>query len=569
MSYKYSLPYFCNMKLNLKTTCFFLLSLPFMVNAQSDTLVDSLVKYDVKNTIILNPDFYKKRYVESDLMYKITDNKGNGFDSLYGTRNMRPILHGVAYRGGANNYYHLTDKRSNHNPLPNDGMDNLCAEGFSAGIYLYQENFETAPLADTCACLNKDTNTFHYYQKDYFDDRHVHDMVEMVYKSATNDTVGPVYLHCWNGWHASGFIAAVILKQFCGYSNFDAVNYWDLGTDGANTSPRYQTQRERIKAFQPYPEFVIADSLKACLCPPMPKNIDSTALHIEIEHLIVVPEAIPVGYQVVLYNVKFGPGKTSFNNIATNKDILNLMMALDADPNLKIEIGGYTDNSGNNANNVTISAQRAQFVYDYLIKKGYPATRISYKGYGPINPIYSNRYKSTREGNRRIEVKILAKTQHSSNKLVDEKPVVEVIKSTPETAYLSYYLKQQKSTESMGLPMQANFIIDSLQFESGSALLPDSGLAIDYINELLLVLKKNPLLKIKINGYTDASGIAEKNILLSNERAKSVYDYMIAQGLNENRLHYTGHGSADPIAPNAYKWGRDLNRRIEIELVND
>ncbi|MFD1553083.1 hypothetical protein DNU06_12195 [Putridiphycobacter roseus] len=557
------------MKLTLKTALLIILFLPFFLHAQSDTLTDSTINYDAQNTIILTPDFYKKRYVESDLMYKITDNKGNGFDSLYGTRNMRPILHGVAYRGGANNYYHLTDKRNNHNPLPNDGMDNLCAEGFSAGVYLYQQNFETAPLADTCNCIDKDTNTFQYYQKDYFDDKHVRDMVEMVYQSATNDSVGPVYLHCWNGWHASGFISAVILKQFCGYSNFDAVNYWDLGTDGANTSPRYQTQRERIKAFQPYPEFTVSDSLKNCLCPPMPDNIDSTALHIEIEHLIVVPEAIPVGYQVVLYNVKFGPGKTSFSNIATNKDMKNLLMALDADPNLKIEIGGYTDNSGNAANNVALSTQRAKFVYDYLIKNGYSTERITYKGYGPINPIYSNRYKSTREGNRRIEVKILSKTQHSSSKLVDEKPVIEVIKETPETAYLSYFLKQQKATESMGQPKQSNFIIDSLQFASGSALLPESGIAIDYINELLLILKKNPVLKIKINGYTDASGIAEKNVLLSNERAKAVYDYMIAGGLNANRIHYAGHGSADPIAPNAYKWGRDINRRIEVELVND
>ena len=50
--------------------------------------------------------YFKKRYKEEHLLKKIVDNKGDGFDSLYGTRNMRPILHGVAYRGGANNYFH-------------------------------------------------------------------------------------------------------------------------------------------------------------------------------------------------------------------------------------------------------------------------------------------------------------------------------------------------------------------------------------------------------------------------------------------------------------------------------
>ncbi|MFK8036793.1 MAG: OmpA family protein [Crocinitomicaceae bacterium] len=548
-----------------------LILLLFSVNiyGQSEAPGDSVNGPAAESRFVFDYNYYKLRYTETDLMYKITDNKGNGFDSLYGTRNMRPILHGVAYRGGANNYYHLTDKRNNHNPLPNDGMKNLCKEGFSASIYLYRENFETAPLGDTCSCIDNDTNALKYYQKDYFDDQHVHDMVELVYHSAVDNTVGPIYLHCWNGWHASGFISAVILKQFCGFSNFEAVNYWDLGTDGANTSPRYQSQRERIKKFEPYPEFAIPDTLKACLCPPMPDNIDSSALHIEIEHLVIVPEAIPVGYQVVLYNVKFGAGKTSFSNISTNIDIRNLKLALDTDPNLKIEVGGYTDNSGNTNSNIAISKKRAEFVYNYLIKSGYDDSRLSYKGYGPKNPIYSNRYKSTREGNRRIEIKILSKTQHSSSKLVDETPRVEVINETPETAYLSYFLSQQKLPKAEQVLKQSNFIIDSLQFASGSAELPVAGVAINYITDLLLVLKANPQLKIHVHGYTDASGIAEKNDTLSENRAKAVYDFMTQQNLESNRVFYSGHGSDSPIAPNAYKWGRDLNRRIEIELVSD
>ena len=71
-------------------------------------------------------------------MTKIVDNRGDGFDDLYGTRNLRPILHGVAYRGGANNYYHKTNKRKNNNPLPKDGLQNLCTEGFS--FYLLIQN---------------------------------------------------------------------------------------------------------------------------------------------------------------------------------------------------------------------------------------------------------------------------------------------------------------------------------------------------------------------------------------------------------------------------------------------
>jgi outer membrane protein OmpA-like peptidoglycan-associated protein len=534
----------------------------FLLEKGSDFNLDSLL--EVEPAFALTPDYYKVRYNESDLMYKITDNKGDGFDSLYGTRNMRPILHGVAYRGGANNYYHKMDKRDNHNPLPLDGMSGLCQEGFSKGIYLYRERFEESPLGDTCNCIDQTLNKFEYEQRDYFDSSHVYDMLKSTYESATVEGTGPVYLHCWNGWHASGFIAAVILKQFCDFSDWDAVNYWDLGTDGANTSPRYQAQRERIKNFRPYPEFAINDSLKSCLCPPMPEHIDSTQLHIEIEHLVVVPEAIPQGFQIVLYNVKFGSGKTTFPNISGNQDIIYLKIALDNDPNLKIEVGGYTDNSGSYAKNVEISKQRAKFVYDHLIASGYSPERITYAGYGPAKPIYSNRYKSTREGNRRIEIKLLEKTTHSGDKLVDENAYDTTLKEEEmEQSYFSFYLAN-RDTISVNKP----YILDGLAFESGSAALPAEGETPEVLNNLLLLLQKNTELKLAINGYTDASGIAEKNTLLSEERAKAIYNFLITHEIDPQRLSYAGYGAENPIAPNRYKWGRDLNRRIEIDFTD-
>jgi outer membrane protein OmpA-like peptidoglycan-associated protein len=554
----------------------------FFSYAQTDTICIGLACYVVHPTgkpvnydslfslppnFVLTPEYYKKRYGETDLMYKITDNRGDGFDSLYGTRNMRPILHGVAYRGGSNNYYHLTDKRDNQNPIPLDGMHHLCQEGFSNGIYLYRNNYDGYPVGDTCQCVDQSYNAFKYHQLDYYDSAHVYRMLEMTYKSATDPNVGPVYVHCWNGWHASGYVSAVMLKQFCGLSDWDAVNYWDLGTDGANTSPRYQEQRERIKEFEPYPEFMISDSLKSCLCPPMPERIDSSQLHVEIEHLVVVPEAIPVGFQIVLYNVIFAPGRTTFAGIESNSDIQYLMQALDADPNLVIEIGGYTDNSGSYSENVALSAQRAKFIYDYLISKGYPAERISYKGYGPEKPIYSNKYKSTREGNRRIEVKVINKTSRGTSGLVDESTYQNanvVDEEALKKSYLSYFFANQ-GTAGLG----SVFIIDSLIFPSSMAVLPDTGIGRATLDQLVIYLQENKHVKININGYTDASGIEDNNLILSQQRAQAVYDYLIANGISASRLQHKGWGSQNPIAPNRYKWGRDINRRIEIEFVSD
>jgi hypothetical protein len=98
-------------------------------------------------SVISNPAFatqgseYRTRYRLSDARQKLVDNQGNGFSLLYGTRNFRSVLNGVYYRGGANNYYHKTNKRDNMNPLPTDGLQNLCEEGFSTALYLYSANY--------------------------------------------------------------------------------------------------------------------------------------------------------------------------------------------------------------------------------------------------------------------------------------------------------------------------------------------------------------------------------------------------------------------------------------------
>jgi outer membrane protein OmpA-like peptidoglycan-associated protein len=513
---------------------------------------------------IYNPDFpmtpayYKDRYVETDLMYKVVDNWGNGFDSLYGARNMRPILHGIAYRGGANNHYHKTDKRHNHNPLPNDGIENLCKEGFSNSVYLYRNNFDTAPTFKNCDCVNGAKNKMEYTQYDYFDDKHVYEMVEMVYKSATDTAVGPVYLHCWNGWHASGFISAVLLKQFCGYNDLEATSYWDLGTDGANNSPRYNKIRERIMNFQPISEFMINDSLGNNICPPMPEFIDSSQLHISIEHLAIVPEAIPVGTIMILENVTFGPGKTTLSNTSSNSDLKNLLLALNSNPDIKVQISGHTDKSGNEANNKTLSKKRAAYVYNYLIDKGISADRLTYKGYGSSYPAYSNRTKDGRAANRRIEIKILSKKAESMDKLVDEESIkkVEVLAEEEEEVTIDEITSKKVGDA---------IVFQNVIFAPGDTTIADS-VAIE-LDKLVKILKENPEMKIAVIGYTDISGIPEKNIYLSNVRAKAVHDYILLNDIEFNRLSYLGKGSAKPIAPNAYRWGRDKNRRIEIELV--
>ena len=486
-------------------------------------------------------------------MYKIVDNYGNNFEDLYGTRNVRAILHGIAYRGGGNNYYHRTDKRKNQNPLPDDGILNLCQEGFSNSIYLYQNNFDSTYSQINCNCIDGEKNSVRYHQLDYFEKEHVYKMLKMVYESAKYDSIGPVYLHCWNGWHASGYLAAVILKQFCGYTNIEATKYWDIATDGANHSPRYRSVRKDIENFIPYPEFKLEDEMGNKICPPMPKKIDNSQIHLEIEHLLIVPEAIPINYRLILYDVKFEPGKTSISNPNSNKDIQNLLEALQKYPDLKLEIGGHTDRSGNEKKNKALSTKRAKFVYDYLISNETSASQITYKGFGSSMPAFSNKYKSGRKGNRRIEIRIVQKREYGNTKLVDENAF--------KTNYTTLS-EIKKSKEKKG----NKYILNNLIFAPNSTVISDS-LNIDLVT-LKNYLKNNPGIEIEIGGYTDNSGIPEKNDSLSEARAFSVFIHLINNGINEERLDFIGYGSQFPIEDNRQRWGRDKNRRIEIKILS-
>lgn len=538
---------------NLKKTLYILISLVLFSSSFSQDK-RSLLSTDTveQETSFLNPEFYKTRYNEEDLLYKIVDNYGNKFDKLYGTRNVRPILHGVAYRGGGNNYYHKTDKRKNQNALPDDGVTNLCKEGFSTSVYLYQAKFDSAYNEVKCNCIDGDTNNLVYVQLDYFDKDHIYEMLKSVHQSALNPNIGPVYLHCWNGWHASGFISALILKQFCGYNSIDAVNYWDLGTDGANSSPHYNTIRKQIKDFIPYPEFIINDSLGNLICPPMPKLVDKTISHLDIEQLLVVPEAVPVGSDIILYDVLFAPNSTSINNINQLKEINTLIEVLKKYPDLKVEIGGHTDKSGNESKNNKLSSDRALFIYKHLVSNKISKNQISYKGYGSSKSAYSNSTKEGRDANRRIEVKVLAKKDFGSDKLVNE--------NAYETSYTSF-------EDVINLEKDKTYILERLVFTPNSTKITDS--ANKDLVKTIKLLKKNSTINIEIGGYTDVSGMKEINDSISEERAKSVYLFLVKNDINPTRLTYKGYGPLNPISDNRYKWGRDKNRRIEIKVLEN
>ncbi|MEO8038801.1 MAG: OmpA family protein [Betaproteobacteria bacterium] len=80
---------------------------------------------------------------------------------------------------------------------------------------------------------------------------------------------------------------------------------------------------------------------------------------------------------------------------------------LKADPDMKVEVAGFTDNSGSDATNRSLSQRRAEMVMSYLVSKGVPTKNLVAKGYGADQPIADNASAEGRAENRRVELRMI------------------------------------------------------------------------------------------------------------------------------------------------------------------
>ena len=116
---------------------------------------------------------------------------------------------------------------------------------------------------------------------------------------------------------------------------------------------------------------------------------------------------IEVGGTIILNNIFFESGSSSILN-QSKPELNKVVELLNANSKMRIEVGGHTDNIGNDLSNVTLSEQRAKSVMNYLIEKGIAATRIEAKGFGKSKPVADNSTELGRSKNRRTEFKVLS-----------------------------------------------------------------------------------------------------------------------------------------------------------------
>ena len=87
------------------------------------------------------------------------------------------------------------------------------------------------------------------------------------------------------------------------------------------------------------------------------------------------------------------------------------------------------------------------------------------------------------------------------------------------------------------------------------------------LDEVAIILGKNPEMEVEVQGHTDDTGTAEYNQWLSEKRAQRVKDYLVSKGIDPSRLEAKGYGLTQPVASNATEEGRAQNRRVELKRL--
>jgi len=218
-----------------------------------------------------------------------------------------------------------------------------------------------------------------------------------------------------------------------------------------------------------------------------------------------------------------------------------------------ITLTGRTDLRGNYVYNDSLAARRVVAVERYLLALGFVPTQIIKRtALGKRNPI------AEQESN--------TATRNQLNRVVELSGIVKAVTATPTPPVkaLQEQIKEGK----------ANIILNNLNFEGGRhILLPTSQ---PMLNEVLEVMKNNPNLQVEIRGHIccaqtneDGLDIDTNENLLSRNRAREIYRYLINNGIGSSRLSYKGMGASEKIVKEELtEKDRETNRRVEFVIIN-
>ncbi|NGY06336.1 OmpA family protein [Solimonas terrae] len=119
--------------------------------------------------------------------------------------------------------------------------------------------------------------------------------------------------------------------------------------------------------------------------------------------------------------------------------------------------------------------------------------------------------------------------------------------------------------DASGCMVSQSLQLPGVQFDNNTAVLTDDARKV--LKDVASTLKNQPNVAVQIGGNTDNVGNKAYNLMLSQQRAESVRQYLVAHGVDAARLVATGFGDFHPVASNSTEEGRAKNRRVDFKLI--
>ena len=270
------------------------------------------------------------------------------------------------------------------------------------------------------------------------------------------------------------------------------------------------------------------------------------------------------------FSIYFESNKYEF----TPSESQRLSLWINENPMIKVlGIQGFCDEDGSFGFNDTLAKKRIHFVYNIIKDKVNIREDFKTRSFGELH--YLSKIKSE---NRKVTLfYIESKDFNRENEIIGikEETVVlpkepiqypeKLVFDNPDGSQSEYKLDidfmQKMSEASLGQKLK----LENLNFQINTFIVVPNSKGKMY--ELLVVMQKNPNLKIEIQGHLCCMPIDRLD--LSTQRAKAINNFLVANGINEKRLTFKGFGSSHSIyaLPEKDETQRAANRRVEIMIT--
>jgi outer membrane protein OmpA-like peptidoglycan-associated protein len=130
---------------------------------------------------------------------------------------------------------------------------------------------------------------------------------------------------------------------------------------------------------------------------------------------------------------------------------------------------------------------------------------------------------------------------------------------------LTFDLEQEPKKKLVVVKENRIEILQQVHFATGKATILTDSFAL--LNQIVDAIVVNGIKRVRVEGHTDNRGPKPANLKLSEDRAKAVVSYLVKSGIDPSRLEAVGYGDTHPVAPNLTARGRELNRRVDLTIL--